>query len=525
MGSPRAVACRRAVAALTVATLLGPCLGCVRDDRPPRLVLLGIDGGSWNLLDPMLARGELPHLAAVVERGVTAHLTAVEPLISPTVWTSIATGRGPEAHGVTLFYATRHSVRVPTVWDRFAASGLRVGLYDWLVAWPPRAEPGGFSVPGWLRRDDAVAPPDLFQRIGLPPYSYTVDNLDGAADLLVNVESELREKPRYWRRLWEEFEPDVGAVIFYSLDAVCHRFYHHAFPRQFIPPLTGDLPHAGVIRRTLLGLDEAVGEIAATLEPEDHLVIVSDHGFRAGERIDTIWAFDAARLLESAGLPPRQEDVTVLSEFWYLAFRIEPGPERRRRTTLERLRAALAGVRANSGDPLFRLQLVDPAAPLPEGLPAVLARTVRAQQPAFSFLFAIPQPEVLAALGPSSAVTVGGRQVALGTFAASHEFSGQHDPVGVFLAAGGGVRHLPRRLRLSVLDVAPLLAYLAGQPIPDDLEGRLPRGLILPARLASEPPRTVPASQLPRLTDDRERATGPEYDPELERRLRALGYL
>src|SRR5690349_18192034 len=72
----------------------------------PRVVLIGLDGASWNILDPLLAAGRLPHLDALLRRGVTADMQTVEPLDSPEEWTSIGTGRSPAAHGVTNFYAT-----------------------------------------------------------------------------------------------------------------------------------------------------------------------------------------------------------------------------------------------------------------------------------------------------------------------------------------------------------------------------------------------------------------------------------
>ncbi|MFP8881794.1 MAG: alkaline phosphatase family protein, partial [Myxococcota bacterium] len=94
------------------------------------VTLIGVDGASWNLIDPMLASGELPNIAALIARGATANLETVEPVTSPVVWTSIATGRSPAAHGVTDFFATRLSIRAPSSFERLAHSGLRVGLYD-----------------------------------------------------------------------------------------------------------------------------------------------------------------------------------------------------------------------------------------------------------------------------------------------------------------------------------------------------------------------------------------------------------
>jgi predicted AlkP superfamily phosphohydrolase/phosphomutase len=517
-------ASRRSVLAAVALSILAAATGCGRETRPPRLVLLGIDGGSWNLLDPMLARGELPHLSAIAGRGVTAGLMAHEPMISPTVWTSIASGRSPAAHEVIQFYVTRHSVRVPTVWDRFAAGGLRVGLFDWLVAWPPRAEAGGFSIPGWLRRDDAVAPPDLFERIGLPPYFYEVDNLGGPEDLVAITESEIEEKPRYWERLWEEFRPDVGAVVFYAVDQTCHRFYHHTFPQEFPVPVEVDPRFAEVIPRTLRGIDAAVGRIAATLRPEDNLVIVSDHGFHAGDGIYTIWGFDVPELVAPSGLDLRREGIEVTSELWYLGFRFRPGPAAARQAAVERLRDHLAAVETTTGEPLFDVRVVaNPAGPLPESLEQELENAVKGQLPAYAFVFAIPIAPTIDPLAKGGAVIVGGERVPLASFAAPQDFSGQHRLEGIFLAAGGAIRHLSERLDLSVLDVAPLLAYLAGQPIPDDMEGKLPRSVVAERQLAAHPPRVVPAAQLPLLADDGAAAVT-EYDPEIEKRLRSLGY-
>ena len=144
---------RPAVALLAGVIVLAAGCGrhqeAVPEEAVPKLVLIGVDGGSWNVAGPMLDAGELPHLAAIRDRGLWGDLETVEPVISPTVWTSIATGRRPEAHGVTSFFAGRREVRVPTVWERLAAAGLKVGLYDYLITWPPRELPGGFMIPGW----------------------------------------------------------------------------------------------------------------------------------------------------------------------------------------------------------------------------------------------------------------------------------------------------------------------------------------------------------------------------------------
>lgn len=492
---------------------------CAPPEETPRLVLIGIDGGSWNLIDPMLAAGELPNLAALRDRGMSAELTAVEPVISPTVWTSIATGRRPEVHGITSFFADRRAIRVPTVWERFAAAGLRVGLYDHLVTWPPRELPGGFMVPGWLRRDARVDPPDLFERLEMPPYYYEVVDVGGLDEIVANFERELAEKARYWNRLWETFDLDAGAVTFYALDVASHRFYHTAFPGQ--APVRVEPRFDGVIPRVLTGVDRAVGEIVAALAPGDHVVVVSDHGFTASPDLAPRWAYKPAWFLEKAGVDPAGFD--VINGFLAIGIEVEAGNG----DALARLEELLATIRTSDGRPVFDVTVVRDAGEgnVDEDLAPWMVDMMTPRLPAYAFVFASGVPEVLADLWPEGVVAVGGEHHPLAAFAAPHVFTGDHDPVGIFLAAGRAIRQRPERVRLSVLDVAPLLTYLAGQPLPDDLEGRLDPSWIEPDHLASHPPRRVTAADAPRLPAEDDALAGTEDDEDVKRRLRALGYL
>lgn len=512
---------------------LGLLLACVlafagcrgpEESRPPRLVLIGLDGASWKMIEPMARAGGLPHLQALMERGVSADLASVEPLLSPPVWTSIATGRSPKAHGIDFFYANRHRIKVPTMWERLAASGVRVGLYDYLVTWPPQELPGGYVVPDWLRRDESVWPPDLFKRIGRPRYAYTVLDVGGPEAVIANSAHELAEKPKVWKRMWDELQPDVSAVTFYALDVLGHRYWHTVEPRGYEPPAEADPRFADVMTRTLKQVDTAVGEIVSAVSPDDHVVIVSDHGFRPGKR-SRRWGFDAAGFLARAGIDPARDGVTILSSWFSVSLRVDPGPAEEREATLRKLQAFFATVRTASGDPVFTQDVLHmPPRPSEVRTRMELRRAmIKNQSPAYAFFMADPVPGVLDRIAGEGVFEIAGASQPTDKFAAAHDFSGDHDPIGVFVAAGKAIRHRPGRLRLSVLDIAPLMTYLAGQPVPDDYEGQLPRMLIDPEWLERHPPRTIPAAKVPRLPDDRRAPAG--SDKEVEERLRALGYI
>src|ERR1700709_2311201 len=69
----------------------------------PRLLVVGWDAADWKVIDPLLARGELPNVARLVREGVRGNLATLYPALSPMLWTSIATGKRPGKHGIHGF--------------------------------------------------------------------------------------------------------------------------------------------------------------------------------------------------------------------------------------------------------------------------------------------------------------------------------------------------------------------------------------------------------------------------------------
>jgi hypothetical protein len=474
------------------------------------VLLLGIDGGSWDVIDPLIKQGVLPGLSALAARGVTAGLESVEPVISPTVWTTIATGRSPAVHGIDDFRATRYDILVPTAWERMAGAGLRVGLYDYLLTWPPMALPGGAVVPGWLRRDERVYPDDLFARLGVERFAHTMTDVETPAQILDEARRETRRKPEVWNRIWQELDLDVGAVTFYSNDAVSHRFWQTSFPADGAaaePPARED--YRGAVQRTLIDIDAAVAAITTTLAPDDAVVVVSDHGFGPipdGTRRN--WAFRIPTLLDLVGLDPTRDRITKLANWNVLELRVDDGEKSEREAVCAKLRALAAGLHDADGRALFegRLERAD-------GAPA----------PAFATFTMVPDQAVLDSIWPRGSVEIDTRSLRIDELAEPNEFSGTHRRTGIFIAAGGPFRHASKRSSLSVLDIAPLLFYLAGQPVPDDLEGRVPRSVLPWSRLLLHPVRYVDATSLPVSNEAREPVDAAGSD--LDDQLRTLGYI
>ncbi|HLE61269.1 MAG TPA: alkaline phosphatase family protein, partial [Thermoanaerobaculaceae bacterium] len=119
--------------------------------KPQRRVLwVGWDGADWEMLEPLVQRGVMPNLARLMAEGTWGGLASIMPLLSPLIWTSMATGVGPDEHGILDFVevdpgsgakvpVTGRQRRVPALWNIASAAGLSVNVSGWWASWP--AEP------------------------------------------------------------------------------------------------------------------------------------------------------------------------------------------------------------------------------------------------------------------------------------------------------------------------------------------------------------------------------------------------
>ena len=110
-----------------VSVLAAGAAACSSQAPAPRgkVLLIGLDGAEWDIIDPLVEAGEMPNFARLMENGVYGKLRSLEPAAkSPAIWTTIATGKSPDAHGITTFVdeengqpLTRNIRRVRALWN------------------------------------------------------------------------------------------------------------------------------------------------------------------------------------------------------------------------------------------------------------------------------------------------------------------------------------------------------------------------------------------------------------------------
>ena len=129
-----------------------PRPGKIRNDPMPktvdRVLVLGLDGATWTVLDPMRQRGLMPNLDAYLARSASGTLRSIIPPVTTAAWTTMMTGCGPARHGVFdhRYYdaaegrmKVNHSgrIRVPTVWHLLSGTGGRSSALNVPGVYPP----------------------------------------------------------------------------------------------------------------------------------------------------------------------------------------------------------------------------------------------------------------------------------------------------------------------------------------------------------------------------------------------------
>jgi len=533
--------------------------------RTASVVLIGIDGATFSVLDPMMRDGVMPFLRDWSAGGVRTVLTSTSHPLTPIAWTTLMTGRVPGNHGVFDFvraelegaepgYAlgTSADVRVETIWAIASRRGRRVTCLNFPCMFPPPAI-DGFVVPGfvpWRYLQRAVHPRDFYARLkALPDFDAQELALDWDIErkaLQGLPESEFEDWIRFhiareaqWfsivRFLMREEPCELTAILFDGVDKLQHLCYHLIDP-VVASRHTSDW--AQRIRALCLDffrqLDRFIAAIVEAAGPSARVFIASDHGFHAAGD----WIFYANVWLEQQGLLGWKEG-TTLDDQGRLTLEGHAGPDTLidwSRTLAFALTASSNAIwirrRRNGHGPgvsddeylRFRQSVIDRLARVTDPVTEErIVERVMTREEAFPGAAADRAPDLTIVLRDRSFLSVLRADAVLKRRQLPY---GTHHPDGVFMAAGPGIRRSAEIPQFSIVDITPSLLHALEMPLPADLDGTVMTAAFEPSWMATHPVRYEEEETAPRpLRVAPSLSLGTEGDEEMLRRLKALGYL
>ncbi|MFH1679310.1 MAG: alkaline phosphatase family protein [Candidatus Eisenbacteria bacterium] len=263
-----------------------------------RVLVIGIDGVTFDTLDPWMDEGILPYLASLRAEGIHAPLRSVFPPITAPAWASFMTGMNPGKTGIFEFLYSKGGLDDPVpvnstlrdgvpVWEILSRNGKKVIVLGVPLTYPPDPVEGclvgDFLMPRGVR--DFTHPPELLEEIEsafgpYPVYHKEVYQKGKVGRLIDEAFEILRYRRELALRLLREKEWDFAIAYFEGTDRLQHEVWH-VFDETHPRSNRGEVAR---YRDRVLDFYREVDETARRLAEAGRErgaveIVMSDHGF------------------------------------------------------------------------------------------------------------------------------------------------------------------------------------------------------------------------------------------------------
>jgi predicted AlkP superfamily phosphohydrolase/phosphomutase len=483
-------------------------------EEPDSIVIIGLDGADPQIIQRLHEQGRLEHLSGLIDEGAFSTMHSTHIPITPSAWTSMLTGMNPGKHGVfgfteleqgrTKLVSATHTE--DNVLDHLSAD-YDIGYANVPATFPVQGN-GVFEIAGILapdiETDGTCHPAGLADRLAELDYeldltkTYTGDNED---ELIEDLYDHLETKAELFGDLQDDNDLDIEMYTFMVLDWASHWFWKHMDEDH---PQHEPSEYQDTLEDLYVAVDQAIGEL---IEDADTVLVVSDHGFTRftrGLNLNPV-------LRENGHIHPKKRPGPMLRYLLYRngitiakAYRIakklglgDVASEAAQDTGFNPLQWLADRVffsfedldwdrttAYSAGDfgPIYieadgeeRDRVIEDVTSLLEDLKdgdqAVIEETFR-KDDIYHGPHTDKAPDIVYA--PRDWTYHATRFYEFGTNnVLSEPFdnkSGHHHPEGIFIAAGDGIADTDTDC--SILDFAPTLLHLLGEPIPADMDGK-----------------------------------------------------
>lgn len=288
-----------------------------------KVLLIGWDAADWEMINPLLQSGHLPALAKLIGAGVRGNLATLQPVLSPMLWTSIATGKRADKHGICGFTepladgsgigpVRSTSRRGKAIWNILSQAGMKSNVIGWFASHPAEPINGVMITDQFLRppvkhlpphessagtvHPTALAAAATTLRVGLD--DITAEDLVPFIPRLAEIDLQQDDRPaKLARRLSRvatvqalattliQSEPwNLMCVYYDGIDQFAHEFMPYHPPRMNgITERDFEL-YQHVMNGCYRFHDMMLHTLLQYIDEHTTVILVSDHGYECGHR-------------------------------------------------------------------------------------------------------------------------------------------------------------------------------------------------------------------------------------------------
>jgi predicted AlkP superfamily phosphohydrolase/phosphomutase len=513
-----------------------------------RVFVIGLDGATFDLLDPWIAEGRLPFLQKFLQGSSYGRLESTIPPISPPAWTSFMTGVNPGKHGIYDFMAFKPNsfekvlvnsthIRSKRFWDLAGEKGKKSIILNIPLTYPPHRVDGvmisGIPLPP---KGQFIYPEEMERELEEKVGIWRVDvegdrfrNFDEAA-FLREIDRGLETRFRVADYFLSTKRWDLFILVIMETDMVQHLLWEER--ERCLFPLYKKI-------------DDRIGTLLKKLREEDIVVILSDHGF--GPVRKTLYL--NTWLKKKGFLKSRKEWTHHADGSEPEIYQRKGGPSilRRVRRLLKKPKQIIdwrrteayffdtgqlqgIGINLKGREPegivipekyeALRQRIIDEMGGLVDEAEGtkVIERVFRREE-IYQGPYVKTAPDIV--FIPNYEYIMSSR-IREGTFKERKDGRGVHRLHGIFMIRGAGIKMGNNLKGIHIMDVAPTILYLLGLPVPTGFDGKVLTEVLLPALQEAHPVRfeevslDVESSRFEMAEDEIE---------EVKKKLMGLGYI
>lgn len=480
-----------------------------------KVLVIGIDAGSWNVIQPLVKEGKLPTIKRLMENSVWGNLKSCEYYYTSPAWKCYSTGKNPgklgaigwwsfDRHDKSVSLVSSRSFKSKELWDILGEHGFKCGVINMPLTFPPK-KINGILITGPPHPDAGCTyPPELEKELN--EYGYIVNS---KFDMTIQRDEAMLELPdlitkrfQLCRKLLARSNFDFFQIVIFHTDQVQHYFWKQMEEK--------DPKYGTAIEDSWKLVDSGIADLLDSLNKDCYTFIISDHGAipsKGAFRLN-VWlnlkgylhlkphslrsAIDRARV--RVGFPFNMKFPLSLVGELFIRFSRTFFSGTQRRLAREKTRNIQSHyvlwektkavstdlnsmyITTENLDPKFKNKLIEEIENLrsPKSGERVV-KNVRRKEEIFQGRYIDQLPDLI--INPEDGYDFvpdpfNGTVKDLWDFSRKR-WSCTHRHDGIFLAMGPGIRKGKKIDRTTIYDVAPTILHILDLPISKDVDGHV----------------------------------------------------